>query len=597
MVVQLESLSLRLQVTGMEFIEIEGQKQEPVIGRACGQMVKASTLLFKKKKDALIRIQGGSSSGNSRLFERGFNFQAMGIGGLDKEFADIFRRAFASRVFPPEVLRKMGIKHVRGMLLYGPPGCGKTLIARQIGKALNAHEPKIVNGPEILNKYVGESEANIRALFEDAEKEQEEMGDNSDLHIIIFDEIDAICKARGANGDGTGVHDSIVNQLLSKIDGVEALNNVLIIGMTNRKDLIDSALLRPGRLEVHVEIGLPSEEGRVQILKIHTNTMRQNGYLADDVDLAKLSDLTKNFTGAELEGLVKSASSFALEREVDINNLTKVDIDPEKMRVTWQDFQRALQEVQPAFGLEKDELSIRYRNGIIEYSDEFKKLYSDLMTMVEQVRTSEHTPLISVCLDGVQGCGKTALAAYVAVQSQFPFVKFISADMLLGASDSSKAGSISAIFQDAYKSPLSMIILDDLERLVEYVRLGPRFSNSVLQALLVLIKKNPPTVGRKLMIIATTSQRNAMEELGLTDPFNVVMDIPVPYAPKDVAEVLRTTGGMSEDVIAKVSAEVTMGVPVKELLLIQEMARSDSENGVITYEKYMDCFHSVHPDL
>ena len=597
MVVQLESLSLRLQVTGMEFIKIEGQKQEPVIGRACGQMVKASTLLFKKKKDALIRIQGGSSSGNSRLFERGFNFQAMGIGGLDKEFADIFRRAFASRVFPPEVLRKMGIKHVRGMLLYGPPGCGKTLIARQIGKALNAHEPKIVNGPEILNKYVGESEANIRALFEDAEKEQEEMGDNSDLHIIIFDEIDAICKARGANGDGTGVHDSIVNQLLSKIDGVEALNNVLIIGMTNRKDLIDSALLRPGRLEVHVEIGLPSEEGRVQILKIHTNTMRQNGYLADDVDLAKLSDLTKNFTGAELEGLVKSASSFALEREVDINNLTKVDIDPEKMRVTWQDFQRALQEVQPAFGLEKDELSIRYRNGIIEYSDEFKKLYSDLMTMVEQVRTSEHTPLISVCLDGVQGCGKTALAAYVAVQSQFPFVKFISADMLLGASDSSKAGSISAIFQDAYKSPLSMIILDDLERLVEYVRLGPRFSNSVLQALLVLIKKNPPTVGRKLMIIATTSQRNAMEELGLMDPFNVVMDIPVPYAPKDVAEVLRTTGGMSEDVIAKVSAEVTMGVPVKELLLIQEMARSDSENGVITYEKYMDCFHSVHPDL
>lgn len=597
MVAQVENLSLRLQVTGMEFIEIEGQKQEPVIGRACGQLVKASTLLFKKKKDAALRIQGGASSGNSRLFERGFNFQAMGIGGLDKEFADIFRRAFASRVFPPEVLRKMGIKHVRGMLLYGPPGCGKTLIARQIGKALNAHEPKIVNGPEILNKYVGESEANIRALFEDAEKEQEEMGDNSDLHIIIFDEIDAICKSRGANGDGTGVHDSIVNQLLSKIDGVEALNNVLIIGMTNRKDLIDPALLRPGRLEVHVEIGLPNQEGRVQILKIHTNTMRQNGYLADDVDLAKLADRTKNFTGAELEGLVKSASSFALEREVDINNLTKVDIDPEKMRVTWEDFERALKEVQPAFGLEKDELSMRFRNGIIEYSEEFKKLYSDLMTMVEQVRSSEHTPLISVCLDGVQGCGKTALAAYVAMQSKFPFVKFISADMLLGASDSSKAGTISAIFQDAYKSPLSMIILDDLERLVEYVRLGPRFSNSVLQALLVLIKKNPPTVGRKLMIVATTSQRNAMEELGLMDPFNVVMDIPVPYAPKDVAEVLRKTGGMDEEVIAKVSSEITMGVPVKELLLIQEMARSDSENGVITYEKYMDCFRAVHPDM
>ena len=100
---------------------------------------------------------------------------------------------------------------------------------------------------------------------------------------------------------------------------------------------------------------------------------------------------------------MKSASSFALEREVDINNLTKVDIDPEKMRVTWQDFQRALQEVQPAFGLEKDELSIRFRNGIIEYSEEFKKLYAELMTMVEQVRNSDQTPLMSVCLDGIQG--------------------------------------------------------------------------------------------------------------------------------------------------------------------------------------------------
>lgn len=198
-----------------------------------------------------------------------------------------------------------------------------------------------------------------------------------------------------------------MNQLLSKIDGVEALNNVLIIGMTNRKDLIDPALLRPGRLEVHVEIGLPSHDGRVQILSIHTNTMKSNGYLAEDVDLNQLADLTKNFTGAELEGLVKSASSFALEREVDINNLSKVDIDPEKMRVTWADFEKALLEVQPAFGLEKDELSIRFRNGIIPYSEDFNKLYSELMTMVEQVRTSEHTPLLSVCLSGVQGvhCG------------------------------------------------------------------------------------------------------------------------------------------------------------------------------------------------
>ncbi|CAH1419802.1 unnamed protein product [Lactuca virosa] len=112
--------------------------------------------------------------------------------------------------------------------------------------------------------------------------------DQSDLHVIIFDEIDAIGKSRGSTRDGTGVHDSIVNQLLTKIDGVGALNNVLLIGMTNKNNLLDEALLRPGRLEVQVEISLPDENGRLQILQIHTNKMKQNSFLAPDVDLQEL---------------------------------------------------------------------------------------------------------------------------------------------------------------------------------------------------------------------------------------------------------------------------------------------------------------------
>lgn len=118
-----------------------------------------------------------------------------------------------------------------------PPRCaeacacaGKTLIARQIGKLLNAVEPKIVNGPEILDKYVGESEKKVRELFADAERDEAALAEESPLHVIIFDEIDAICKARGSTGGGTGVHDSIVNTLLTKIDGVESLNNILLIG-------------------------------------------------------------------------------------------------------------------------------------------------------------------------------------------------------------------------------------------------------------------------------------------------------------------------------------------------------------------------------
>ena len=117
----------------------------------------------------------------------------MGIGGLGNEFAAIFRRAFASRVMPPSLLEQLGITHVKGILLYGPPGTGKTLMARQIGKMLNARPPKIVNGPEILSKFVGESEKNIRELFAEAEAEYKAKGEDSSLHMIVFDEIDAVC--------------------------------------------------------------------------------------------------------------------------------------------------------------------------------------------------------------------------------------------------------------------------------------------------------------------------------------------------------------------------------------------------------------------
>jgi len=197
-----------------------------------------------------------------QIFKRDFDFKQLGIGGLDREFEEIFRRAFNSRTYSASTIEKYGIKHVRGMLLYGPPGTGKTLIARQIAKALDCDEPKVVNGPEIFSKYQGESEKNVRELFAAAEKDQKEHGDESKLHIIIFDEIDAICRQRGTTGGTTGVHETVVNQLLSKMDGVDSLNNILVIGMTNRKDMIDEAMLRPGRLEIHLEISLPDEKGR-----------------------------------------------------------------------------------------------------------------------------------------------------------------------------------------------------------------------------------------------------------------------------------------------------------------------------------------------
>ncbi|XP_022870019.1 vesicle-fusing ATPase-like [Olea europaea var. sylvestris] len=172
---------------------VERQEKSNSIER--GMMSADTYIVFEASNSSGIKIVNQREAASSNIFRhKEFNLESLGIGGLSAEFADIFRRAFASRVFPPHVTSKLGIKHVKGMLLYGPPGTGKTLMARQIGKMLNGKDPKIVNGPEVLSKFVGETEKNVRDLFADAEIDQRTKGDQSDLHVIIFDEIDAICK-------------------------------------------------------------------------------------------------------------------------------------------------------------------------------------------------------------------------------------------------------------------------------------------------------------------------------------------------------------------------------------------------------------------
>jgi vesicle-fusing ATPase len=368
------NIFLRLSVRTVQLVSL-GEKANldssaPVSDpRARGILTGETQIDFFKdaRSDIKLKSSNRRPAANS-IVQPGFKFEDMGIGGLDNEFSAIFRRAFASRIFPPGLVEKLGIQHVRGILLYGPPGTGKTLIARQIGKMLNAREPKVINGPEVLNKYVGQSEENIRKLFADAEKEYKEKGDESGLHIIIFDELDAVCKQRGTSGGGTGVGDSVVNQLLSKLDGVDQLNNILLIGMTNRMDMIDEALLRAGRLEVHMEISLPDEHGRAQILNIHTMKMRNNKVLETDVNVEELAKLTKNFSGAEINGLVKAASSFAFSRHIKVGTMAAINPDVENMKVNRADFMAALEEVKPLFGVAEEELGKRIRGGIIHFS-------------------------------------------------------------------------------------------------------------------------------------------------------------------------------------------------------------------------------------
>lgn len=538
---------------------------------------KTEILLTKNKTSIIVYLNMPSSRPTNALFKQKFSFEQLGIGGLDAQLNGIFRRAFASRIFPPDVMKKMGVKHVKGIILFGPPGTGKTLVARQIGKILNTVQPKIVNGPEVLNKFVGQSEENIRKLFEDAEAEYKEKGDSSELHLIIFDELDAICRQRGTTQNGTGVNDSIVNQLLSKIDGVNSLNNLLIIGMTNRLDLIEEALLRPGRFEVQMEIGLPDERGRCQILRIHTSSMRENNYMAEDINLDDIASRTKNYSGAELEGVVKSAASFALNRQVsDINNLQK-KIDYSKLKVTKADFEQALSEVRPAFGIATNEFESYLAHGLINYGKQFSQLVNTCKSFINQVETSKRTNMLSVLLEGPIGSGKTTLAAHLAVESGFPYVKIISAEKMVGYSESSVCSMINKMFLDAYKSPLSIIVLDDIERLIQYVKVGPRFSNAILQSLLVLIKK-PPPADKRLLVIGTTGIRSVLNGLEVLDAFNVVINVPVLSSKQDIRNVLASSGSYeSDEVLEKISAICPENIGIKKLLLIVEMSSSRTD--------------------
>ncbi|GMH39838.1 hypothetical protein BSKO_07742 [Bryopsis sp. KO-2023] len=554
-----------------------GQEQEKT-ERA--RLAKTTVVVFTNAgSQNPIKIINQRQMAATQIFKpSSINFEDLGIGGLDKQFADIFRRAFASRVFPPHIIERLGIRHVKGVLLHGPPGTGKTLIARQIGKMLNGKEPKVVNGPEVLNKYVGQTEENIRNLFGDAELEYREKGENSELHIIIFDEIDAICKQRGSVRDGSGVHDTLVNQLLTKIDGVDSLNNILLIGMTNRKDLLDEALLRPGRLEVHIEIGLPDMNGRHQIFKIHTSKMSKNSFLDKTVDLIKLAEVTRNFSGAEIEGLVASAVSFGLNRHLDISDLNK-PIDDENVKVEMTDFSEALEEVKPAFGAQTDTLESHRMHGIISYGAMFDHLLHTCQRLIDQVRNSEKTPLLTCLLEGPCGAGKTALAATLGILSEYPFVKVISAESMVGFSEASKSSQIAKVFEDAHKSSLSMIVLDEIERLLEYVPIGPRFSNGILQTLLVLIKKRPPE-GRKLLVVATTSLLDVLETMGMTESFNVVLHVPPLKSTEEISEVLESLDVFSpEDLPSAVEALGSNPVAIKQLLMIVEMARQAGEGG------------------
>ena len=427
------------------------------------------------------------------LFQEEYNFETIGIGGLNHKLVSIFRRALSSRAFSPKLLEKLGTKHVKGMLLYGPPGTGKTLIARNIGKLLTNRPPKVINGPEVLNKYVGQSEENIRNIFSDARMDYEQNGENSDLHVIIFDEIDAICRKRGYSGVNSSVTDSLVNQLLTQIEGMQQLNNIFIIAMTNRRDLIDPALLRAGRIELHVEIGLPDRVGRRQILNIHTQKMQHNQIISKDVDLDLLADITINFTGAEIESLVKNAASFALH---ELLTSKTSNVEEDSIKIEMSHFLKAKEEIIPSFGFK----SMNFQKLIPEkflfptksHSEIFEEILNSLA--IERVRNS------SFLIFGRNGSGKTSLLAKLALDSKIDFIRFIRPIDITAMEESQRVYFLLEMIDDALLTNKSLIIFDDLEILINYANIDNQiiFSNKLYQCLITILKtplKNVTIVG------------------------------------------------------------------------------------------------------
>ncbi|CAF1337616.1 unnamed protein product [Rotaria sordida] len=266
-----------------------------------------------------------------------------------------------------------GFKFVRGVILYGPPGTGKTTIIRELCEYFK-YKPKVINGPQLLNSLIGKSEEAVRLLFEKAKKDQKNKGDSSPLHVIVFEEIDALFSKRTSSEGGSDTRNGIVNQLLTMMDGYDALNNILIFGTTNRLDMIDPALLRGGRFELQVKIDLPNVQERLEIFNYHLNEPRKNGFLASNIstdNFQQLASVTNNYSGADIAELVRLAISYAIDRSFEdtTTSLDKLNLEHANICIQWNDLITAFYQCEQARRKRENELKTNKNNANDDRTD------------------------------------------------------------------------------------------------------------------------------------------------------------------------------------------------------------------------------------
>jgi transitional endoplasmic reticulum ATPase len=374
------------------------------------------------------------------------------IGGLADEIQRI-REMIELPMKHPELFLRIGIDPPKGVLLHGPPGTGKTLLARAVAFETDAHFITI-SGPEIMSKFYGQSEQNLRNIFEEAKKNAPS--------IIFIDELDSIAPKRG---EVTGeVERRVVAQLLSLLDGLEGRGEIIVIGATNRVNDIDIALRRPGRFDKEIEIGVPDTDGRYEILQIHTRGMP----LFEDVDLRTIAERTHGFVGADVEALAKEAAMLAI-REI----LPKIDLDKpipfdilNSIRIKMENFTAALNNIEPSAlrevvisqpketwddvgGLEDAKLQLR---EIIEWPLKYPELYSHLSSK----------PPSGILLYGPPGTGKTLLAKALAHESEVNFISVKGPEFLSKwVGESEKA--VRETFRKARSAAPCIIFFDEID--------------------------------------------------------------------------------------------------------------------------------------
>ncbi len=477
------------------------------------------------------------------------------IGGLRREIRRI-REMIELPLRYPEVFERLGIDPPKGVLLHGPPGCGKTLIARAVANETSAYFTH-VNGPEVIDKWYGASEAHLRNIFEEARRHAPA--------IIFIDEIDAIAPKREEMSGDRQVERRVVAQLLALMDGLESRGNVIVIAATNIPNTLDPALRRPGRFDREIAIGVPDKDGRREILEIHSRGMP----LAADVDLEKLAAITHGFVGADTEALCREAAMSALRRLMPDIDFAQAHIPYEKLmalEVTMDDFLAALAEVEPSaireVFTEVPEVGWDDIGGL----EEIKRLLMETVEWPLQHRDlfahAHTTPPKGILLHGPPGTGKTLLAKAVAKESEVNFIAVKGPQLLtMWVGESERA--VREVFKKAKQASPCIIFFDELDALTP--RRGAGADSHVTERVVsqFLAEMDGIEELKGVVVLAATNRLDIVDPALLRPGrFEMLVELPMPDREARLAIFRVHTRGkpLAPDVDLTELAERTEGI-------------------------------------